>query len=136
PVGDADMLGLARNPPRSVPLAEVADVVIGEGPNQISRENGKRRVVVTANVRDRDLGSFVADVQAAVQERVDLPAGYWVGYGGTFEQLLSASKRLSVVVPLTLLVIFGLLFMAFNSAKDAALVFSAVPLALTGGIAA
>ncbi|MCO6412236.1 MAG: CusA/CzcA family heavy metal efflux RND transporter [Thiogranum sp.] len=134
--GDADMLGLTRSAPHSIPLGEVADIAFTEGPNQISRENGKRRVVVTANVRDRDLGGFVSDVQAVVREQVDLPAGYWVDYGGTFEQLISAANRLSVVVPLTLLIIFGLLFMAFNSARDAALVFSGVPLALTGGVAA
>ncbi len=134
--GDADALGLNTNPPHSIPLGEVAELAFTEGPNQISRENGKRRVVVTANVRDRDLGSFVADVQAAVGEQVAVPAGYWIDYGGTFEQLISAARRLSVVVPLTLLIIFGLLFMAFNSAKDAALVFSGVPLALTGGVAA
>ncbi len=134
--GDADSLGLIASPPHTVPLQELADIDIVMGPNQISRENGKRRVVVTANVRERDLGSFVEDVQAAVASEVQLPAGYWLSYGGTFEQLISASKRLSLVVPLTLLIIFGLLFMAFNSAKDAALVFSGVPLALTGGVAA
>jgi cobalt-zinc-cadmium resistance protein CzcA len=134
--GDADMLGVARSTPHSIPLGEVADISFTEGPNQISRENGKRRVVVTANVRSRDLGGFVADVQAAVHEQVSLPPGYWVDYGGTFEQLISASRRLSIVVPITLLIIFGLLFMAFNSAKDAALVFSGVPLALTGGVLA
>ena len=134
--GDADALGVARTVPASIPLAEVADIAFTDGPNQISRENGKRRVVVTANVRDRDLGSFVAEVQAAVGGQVEVPAGYWIDYGGTFEQLISAAKRLSVVVPLTLLIIFGLLFMAFNSARDAALVFSGVPLALTGGVAA
>lgn len=133
---DADALGIASSQPHTIPLNEVAEITFTEGPNQISRENGKRRVVVTANVRDRDLGSFVADVQAAVSEQVEIPAGYWVDYGGTFEQLISASKRLAVVVPLTLLIIFGLLFMAVNSAKDAALVFTGVPLALTGGVAA
>jgi cobalt-zinc-cadmium resistance protein CzcA len=134
--GDADALGVARTVPNSIPLGEVAEFVIEDGPNQVSRENGKRRVVVTANVRDRDLGSFVADVQDAVREQVDMPAGYWIDYGGTFEQLISAAKRLSVVVPFTLLIIFGMLFMAFSSARDAALVFSGVPLALTGGVAA
>ena len=134
--GDADMLGVVRSTPHSIPLGEVADISFTEGPNQISRENGKRRVVVTANVRGRDLGGFVSDVQAAVSDQVSLPAGYWVDYGGTFEQLISASKRLSIVVPITLMIIFGLLFMTFNSARDAALVFSGVPLALTGGVAA
>ncbi len=134
--GDADSLGLARNTPHTIPFGEVADIAFTEGPNQISRENGKRRVVVTANVRGRDLGGFVSEVQAAIRNQVEVPAGYWIDYGGTFEQLISASKRLSIVVPVTLLIIFGLLFMAFNSVRDAALVFSGVPLALTGGVAA
>ncbi|VAW88106.1 Cobalt-zinc-cadmium resistance protein CzcA; Cation efflux system protein CusA [hydrothermal vent metagenome] len=124
------------NAPRSIPLQEVANIEITLGPNQISRENGKRRIVVTANVRGRDLGGFVEEVQRTVAQEVTLPAGYWLSYGGTFEQMISASKRLSVVVPLTLLIIFGLLFMVFNSIKDAALVFTGVPLALTGGVAA
>lgn len=119
-----------------VPLSEVADVVVSTGPNQISRENGKRRVVVTANVRGRDLGSFVEDVQDAVRAAVPIPSGYWLVYGGTFEQLISASKRLQLVVPLALLLIFGLLFSLFGSVKDSAVVFSGVPLALTGGVAA
>jgi cobalt-zinc-cadmium resistance protein CzcA len=135
-VDDAERLGIARSVPHTIPLGEVAEVTFIKGPNQISRENGKRRVVVTANVRSRDLASFVSDVESAIREQVELPSGYWIDYGGTFEQLISASRRLSIVVPLTLLIIFGLLFMAFNSAKDAALVFSGVPLALTGGVAA
>jgi cobalt-zinc-cadmium resistance protein CzcA len=134
--GDADMLGVAGTPPHFIPLEEVARIEMTLGPNQISRENGKRRIVVTANVRGRDLGGFVNDVQATVSRNITLPAGYWINYGGTFEQLLSASKRLSIVVPLTLLLIFGLLFMAFKSTRDAALVFTGVPLALTGGVAA
>ena len=121
---------------RTVPLREVARIAIEEGPNQINRENGKRRVVVTANVRDRDLGSFVADVQQRVAAEVDVPAGYWVDYGGTFEQLISATRRLSIVVPGTLVLILGLLFLAFGSGRDALVVFSGVPLALTGGVAA
>ena len=134
--GDADMLGIAGTPPHFIPLGEVAHIEMTLGPNQISRENGKRRIVVTANVRGRDLGGFVTDVQNTVSRNITLPAGYWINYGGTFEQLLSASKRLSVVVPLTLLLIFGLLFIAFKSTRDAALVFTGVPLALTGGVAA
>ena len=118
-----------------VPLAEVASLSIGPGPNQFNRENGKRRLAVTANVRGRDLGSFVAEVQRKMQD-VQLPPGYWVDYGGSFKQLQSATRRLRILVPLTLLMIFGLLVMAFGSAKDAALVFSGVPLALTGGVAA
>ena len=121
---------------RTVPLREVARVESQLGPNQINRENGKRRIVVTANVRGRDLGSFVQDLQSAVNAKVRLPEGYWIDYGGTFEQLVSASRRLAVVVPVTLIVIFGLLFMAFGSAKDASIVFSGVPLALTGGVIA
>ena len=121
--------------PAFVPLGEIAEFSIAPGPNQISRENGKRRVVVTANVRGRDLGSFVAEAQQRM-EAVKIPTGYWMTWGGTFEQLLSASKRLQIVVPLSLLLIFMLLFMAFGNVKDALLVFSGVPLALTGGIAA
>jgi cobalt-zinc-cadmium resistance protein CzcA len=119
-----------------VPVRELSDVAVVIGPNQVNRENGKRRVVVTANVRGRDLGSFVADVQARVAEAVAMPPGYWVDYGGTFEHLLSAARRLQIVVPLALLLILGLLYTAFGSLKDSALVFTGVPLALTGGIAA
>ena len=117
-----------------VPLGEVAKLEIAPGVNQVNRENGKRRVVVTANTRGRDLGSFVADVQQAVSDQVRLPPGYWLDYGGTFEQLQSATARLQLLVPVALLLIFGLLFMTFGSARDAALVFSGVPLALTGGV--
>ncbi len=125
-----------ENTPDYVPLSEVADFDIAYGYAQISRENGKRRIVVTSNVRGRDLASFVKDVQVAVRAKANLPAGYWFDYGGTFEQLISAKQRLAIVVPVALLLIFGLLFMAFNSARAALLVFSGVPLALTGGIAA
>jgi cobalt-zinc-cadmium resistance protein CzcA len=121
---------------RYVALGEIAAFDIAPGPNQISREDGKRRVVVTANVRGRDLGSFVTELQTRVARDVKLPEGYWLSYGGTFEQLASAAQRLRVVVPVSLLLIFGLLFMTFGSAKDALLVFSGVPLALTGGVAA
>ncbi len=119
-----------------VPLSAVAEIEVAPGPNQISRENGKRRVVVTANVRDRDLGSFVSEVQRQVAEKVKLPAGYWIGWGGQFEQLVAASERLAIVVPVALLLIFVLLCMSLGSVGDAALVFSGVPLALTGGVAA
>ncbi len=119
-----------------VPLHEVATLTLTPGPNQISRENGKRRLVVSANVRGRDLGGFVAEVQTQIDQRVTLPPGYWLEYGGTFEQLQSATERLSVLVPITLVMIFALLMMTFRSAKDAALVFSGVPLALTGGVIA
>lgn len=119
-----------------VPLGEVAATELVTGYNQVYRENGKRRVVVTANVRDRDLGSFVRDVQRVVAENVEIPPGYWVEYGGTFEQLQSAVRRLSIVVPVTLVLIVGLLVMALGSIRDAGVIFTGVPLALTGGIAA
>ena len=119
-----------------VPLQDVAKVEIIAGPNQISREDGKRRVVVTANVRDRDLGSLIREIQAGVSSRVTVPPGYWITYGGTYEQLVSAATRLQLVVPAALIMIFGLLLWLFRSAKDAAIVFSGVPLALTGGVAA
>jgi cobalt-zinc-cadmium resistance protein CzcA len=117
-----------------VPLGEVAKVKLAPGANQISRENGKRRLVVSANVRGRDLAGFVAEVQQKLDEQVKIPPGYWLSYGGTFEQLESATERLSLLVPVTLVMIFALLLMTFGSAKDAALVFSGVPLALTGGV--
>ncbi|WP_447954235.1 efflux RND transporter permease subunit [Sphingopyxis chilensis] len=119
-----------------VPLSELAEISLAAGPNQISRENGKRRAVITANVRGRDLGSFIDELTQKVETDVELPDGYFVEYGGTFEQLQSAAARLQIVVPLVLLLIFGLLFMLFGSVRDAAIVFSGVPLALTGGVAA
>ncbi|HZS56776.1 MAG TPA: CusA/CzcA family heavy metal efflux RND transporter [Bryobacteraceae bacterium] len=121
---------------RYVPLSVLADIEASPGPNQISRETGKRRIVVTANVRERDLGSFIADAQEQIGAKVRLPEGYWIGWGGQFEQLASATQRLTIVVPIALLLIAVLLFMSLGSAADAALVFSGVPLALTGGIAA
>lgn len=138
--GDADESsrepGWRSGAPISVPLREVATVQTVVGPNQINREEGKRRIVVTANVRDRDLGGFVAELQRRVEIEVALPSGYWIGYGGTFEQLISAGQRLAWVVPATLLLIFALLYWSFGSLRDAAIVFSGVPLALTGGVVA
>jgi len=122
--------------PRTVPLREVARIETSEGPSQINRQDGKRRIVVTANVREGDLGRFVQRLRAAVEAKVALPTGYWIAYGGSFEQLVSASRRLGLVVPATLALIFALLFWAFGSARDAAVVFSGVPLALTGGVLA
>jgi cobalt-zinc-cadmium resistance protein CzcA len=119
-----------------VPLGEIAELQLTTGLNQVNRENGKRRVVVTANVRGRDLGSFVQQVRRTISEQVELPAGYWLEYGGTFQQLESAAQRLAVVVPGTLLIIALLLFMALGSARDAAVIFSGIPLALTGGVLA
>lgn len=117
-----------------IPLGEVATLDISPGPAQISRENGKRRVVVTANVRGRDLGSFVSDVKGQIESDIEIPPGYWLSFGGTFEQLESAAQRLAIVVPITLLTIIGLLVLAFGSFKDAMIIFTGVPLALTGGI--
>ncbi len=118
------------------PLGELATLGVTTGYNQVYRENGKRRVVVGANVRGRDLGSFVGDVRRSVEERVEIPPGYWVEYGGTYEQLESASRRLGVVVPATLVLIVGLLMLALGSLRDAGAIFSGVPLALTGGVLA
>ena len=119
-----------------VPLGAVARIHLAEGPNQVTRENGKRRVVVQANVRGRDLGSFVAAAQSRVAQEVKVPAGSWLVWGGQFENLIAARTRLLIVVPIALLLIFVLLFMTFGSVVDALLVFSGVPLALTGGILA
>ncbi|MFJ1211207.1 efflux RND transporter permease subunit [Burkholderia pyrrocinia] len=117
-----------------VPLAELATIDVAPGPNQISREDGKRRVVVSANVRGRDVGSFVADAREQLQQDVRVPAGYWVSWGGQFEQLQSASERLKLVVPLALFMVFVLLFVMFNNVKDGLLVFTGIPFALSGGV--
>ena len=122
--------------PAYLQLGDVATLEVAPGPNQISRENGKRRVVVTANVRGRDIGSFVADAEQQIQQAVKVPTGYWTNWGGTFEQLQSATKRLQIVVPVALLLVFMLLFAMFNNVKDGLLVFTGVPFALTGGILA
>ncbi|WP_422015588.1 efflux RND transporter permease subunit [Roseateles sp.] len=119
---------------RFIPLSEVADLTLAPGPNQVSRENGKRRVVVSANVRGRDMGSFVAEAEAAIQQQVQLPTGYWMTWGGQFENLQSATERLKVVVPVSLLLVFTLLFVMFGNVKDGLLVFTGIPFALTGGI--
>ncbi|MBW8778874.1 MAG: CusA/CzcA family heavy metal efflux RND transporter, partial [Burkholderiales bacterium] len=118
-----------------IPLGEVAALELAPGPNQVSRENGKRRIVVSANVTGRDLGSFVADARQAVSA-VKIPAGYWTAWGGTFEQLQSATQRLQVVVPPALMMVFILLFTMFGNIKDGLLVFTGIPFALTGGVMA
>jgi cobalt-zinc-cadmium resistance protein CzcA len=119
-----------------IPLGAVASIRLDEGPNQVTRENGKRRVVAQANVRGRDIGGFVAEAQREIARRVTIPTGYWITWGGQFENLIAARTRLAIVVPIALLLIFLLLFGAFGSVKDALLVFSGVPLALTGGVLA
>ncbi|OYX73602.1 MAG: CusA/CzcA family heavy metal efflux RND transporter [Caulobacter sp. 32-67-35] len=118
----------------SVPLRDVARFSYSEGLNQVSRENGKRRVVVQANVRGNDLGSFVADAQAKVDAQVKLPAGSWIEWSGQFENLKAAQSRLALVVPLCFLLIFALLYMALGGFAPAVAVFSAIPLALAGGV--
>jgi len=119
-----------------IALSEVASLDLVLGPNQVSRENGKRLVIVSANVRGRDIGSFVEEATSLIAEKVKIPAGYWTTWGGQFEQLQEASQRLQVVVPVALLLVFGLLFMMFNNLKDGLLVFTGIPFALTGGIMA
>lgn len=119
-----------------IPLSQVASLDLQLGPNQISRENGKRVVVVSANVRGRDLGSFVEEASSALATGVEIPAGYWTTWGGQFEQLQSAAKRLQVVVPVALLLVMTLLFLMFNNLKDGMLVFTGIPFALTGGVVA
>jgi cobalt-zinc-cadmium resistance protein CzcA len=118
----------------TVPLGQLASFNFSEGPNQISRENGKRRVVVTANVRDRDIASVASDARAKIDAHLKLQAGYWMTWGGQFENLAAARDRLAIVVPICFVLIFLLLMSALGSARDALLVFSAVPLALTGGV--
>lgn len=117
-----------------IPLDAVAHIRLEEGPNQVSRENGKRRVVVQCNVRGRDIGGFVDEAQRLIHQRVHVPTGYWLTWGGEFENMKSARARLLVAVPVALLLIFLLLFSALGSVKDALVVFSGVPLALTGGV--
>lgn len=119
-----------------VPLEEVADVLVTEGPNQISREDGKRRIVVTANIRGRPLGSFVKEAQTTIEREVRLPTDYWIAWGGQFEHLISARARLMVVIPTALLLILGLLYISVGTLTESLLVFTGVPLALTGGVAA
>ncbi len=117
-----------------ISLSQVASLDLVLGPNQISRENGKRLVIVSANVRGRDLGSFVEDAGQTIDSSVQIPAGYWTNWGGQFEQLQSAAKRLEIVVPVALLLVLALLFLMFNNLKDGLLVFTGIPFALTGGV--
>ncbi|WP_419794561.1 CusA/CzcA family heavy metal efflux RND transporter [Pseudomonas palleroniana] len=130
------MAGSGAGPLGFIALSQVASLDLVLGPNQISRENGKRLVIVSANVRGRDIGSFVEEAEMAISRQVKVPAGYWTTWGGQFEQLKEASERLRIVVPVALLLVFGLLFMMFNNLKDGLLVFTGIPFALTGGIMA
>ncbi len=126
----------AQGAARFISLGEIADIQISSGPNQISRENGKRRIVVSANVRGRDLGSFVAAAQHSLQSNLQLPPGYWLGWGGQYENLQAASARLQIVAPLALLLVLVLLLMVFGNLKDGLLVFTGIPFALSGGVLA
>ncbi len=119
-----------------IQLSDVADFEVRTGPNLINREDGKRRIIVTCNIPNRDIGTFVAEAEKKIQQQIKLPVGYWMQWGGQFEQLRSATQRLMVVVPIALLLIFILLFLSFGTAKDALLIYTGVPLALTGGILA
>ncbi len=139
--GGAMTVALAGGARESTPggyitLGEIANFEVAPGPNQISRENGKRRSVITANVRGRDLGSFVADTKERIEAEVTLPPGYWISYGGQFEQLISATNRLMIVVPVALGIVFLLLFATFGNFRDGLLVCTGIPFALTGGILA
>lgn len=136
---DAEALGalLVQTPEgTNVPLSQLTTMATEEGPAEVSRENGQRRITVEANVRGRDLGSFVDEAQGRVEREVTLTPGYRVEWGGTFENLESGRQRLMVVVPLTFLVIFLLLFVTFNSLRQAGLVFTGIPFAVTGGVLA
>jgi len=128
---------LHQEPGRSafLPLESVAQVRLVEGPNQVSRENGKRRIVVQANVRGRDIGSFVEEARARIASELKLPAGAWLEWGGQFEHLVAAKARLAVVVPIRFAVVFALLYSTLRSVRYATMVFTGVPLALSGGIA-
>jgi cobalt-zinc-cadmium resistance protein CzcA len=137
----SDLTELAQVPvPTSaggfVPLSTVADIAVVDGPNQISRENGKRRVVVQANVRDRDVAGLVSDARATIDAQVKMPPGTYIEWGGQFENLASARYRLLLVVPVCFAVIMLLLHGALGSFRDAAIVFTGVPLALVGGVLA
>jgi cobalt-zinc-cadmium resistance protein CzcA len=120
----------------AVPFSAVARLVVTEGPNQVSRENGKRRIVVQTNVRGRDLGSYVGEARRRITEEVSLPAGTWLGWGGQYENLVRAKRRLAIVVPICFVLIVLLLYTTFGAVAPAAVVFSGVPLALSGGILA
>ncbi|MGJ7523553.1 CusA/CzcA family heavy metal efflux RND transporter [Variovorax sp. LT1P1] len=133
PRGDA---GAGASRVSFIPLAEVATLELAPGPNQVSREDGKRRIVVSSNVRGRDLGSFVTEATAALDQRLKVPTGYWTSWGGQYENLQSATKRLQIVVPVALLLVFTLLFAMFGNLKDGLIVFTGIPFALTGGILA
>lgn len=120
----------------SVLMSELIELKNIQGPNQISRENGKRRIVITANVRGTDIGSYIAEAQSKLDSEFQLPEGYWLTWGGTFEQMESATNRLLIVVPIALILIFAMIYMALGNFRNSVLVFTGVPFALTGGVIA
>lgn len=130
-----DLILTAPNGSR-VPLSQVADIRVAEGPAQISREDTRRRIGVELNVRNRDIGSFVEDAQTQVDAKVQLPPGYYLKWGGTFENLERASARLLIVVPIALFLIFVLLYTTFSSMKQAFLIYTGIPFAIVGGVVA
>jgi cobalt-zinc-cadmium resistance protein CzcA len=122
--------------PNFIPLSEVASLEVAPGPNQVSRESGKRQIVISVNVRGRDIGSFVGEAQGTIEKEVRIPPAYWTTWGGQFEQLQSAITRLHIVVPPALLLVFTLLFAMFANLRDDLIVFSGILLALTAGTVA
>ncbi|PSL43365.1 cobalt-zinc-cadmium resistance protein CzcA [Chitinophaga niastensis] len=133
-LADVQHLYITTPSGNQVPLSEVANVEMTTGPNQIQREDAKRRTIVGFNVRGRDIASVVKDIESAIDKEVKLPAGYFIRYGGQFENLKEANQRLSVAVPLALLLIFGLLYFTFRSVKQSLLIFTAIPMAAIGGV--
>jgi len=135
-IDDVNNLMLATNDGNQIPLSQVANVSYKLGPAQISREEGKRRIVIGFNVKDRDVQSVVKDIQAKLDKDIKLPSGYYFTYGGQFENLQAASKRLMIAVPVSLFLIFMLLYFTFGSMKQALLIFTAIPMSAIGGILA
>jgi cobalt-zinc-cadmium resistance protein CzcA len=135
PLAIAKLLVVAPNGQR-IPLDQVAEIRSEEGPSEVSRENGQRRISVEANVRGRDIGSFVAEARRIVDQKVKLPPGYMIEWGGMWEHLESGRNRLMLAIPVTFFIILLLLFITFNSLRHAALVFTGIPFAVTGGVLA
>jgi cobalt-zinc-cadmium resistance protein CzcA len=119
---------------QTIPLTQIADVTLEKAPMQIARDNTKRKITIGANVLNRDVASLVAEIESVLDKKLDLPPGYFITYGGQFENLQNATKRLKIAVPVALLLIFALLYLTFNSFKQAALIFTAIPLAAIGGV--
>lgn len=133
-IDDVSQLYIPTANGAQIPLAQVAEIKMELGPAQISREDGKRRIVIGFNIKDRDVASVVADIQKELNDKVKLPEGYYYTYGGTFENLQAASKRLMIALPVALLLIFMLLYFTFNSAKQATLIYAAIPMSAIGGV--